>query len=597
METTLGFIQPDGSADAMAPDTLATMLKSFTPRFGGRLECVVLNGCCTASLASKLYDAGISTVIYWNTVVENNAATAFTGGFYRCLSSQIKFEDENKYSIAFIQGILGLRQKNYALGDPDCFRVVYDPRTQVGLQLYQGCNATDSSGNKWHGLPGLLPSDHASALISYEELSGCTGVSWSEMPRIQHPMTPIGISQNKRARQEKENYGSAKKEEGKEDSLITASPQSFCITPAYRTASKGSTGNHWVKLESSLSEFEIKTGCVVAADAKKSITDRCPEWLYAFGGRGNNSQTIERWKPGMAHWESVSGLSVPAEQFASVERPDGFIVCGGRKGNQVLRTCTKITTVTDKLQTSYKGHDSCPISSMTEPCFGMSAMLIDNENIAVSGGVRPVANNPQEVKQKMQLVELYDILRDKWYYASTKLLTPRVHHAVAPLYQSYQTFLSVGGLCDAFDESSATPSIELTDLRSSCSQYVSDLPYPKAFHSCLWYGHELIVIGGDKGNLSGTSEVCAVDLRGRHPTQQVEVPNLPADAAVSGHCAAALESINGLVLSGGIRKFPRPNRRSSTVLYAAEPVWRHNSIPKMNARRGFGGLVATVSNI
>eukprot|EP00966_Prymnesium_polylepis_P237802 5500210-Prymnesium_polylepis.1 len=68
-----------------------------------RLECVVLNGCKTEEIGGYLLDvADKIAVVCWSTLAEDNAARAFSVGFYACVDRMLK--QERRRSRDFCRG-------------------------------------------------------------------------------------------------------------------------------------------------------------------------------------------------------------------------------------------------------------------------------------------------------------------------------------------------------------------------------------------------------------------------------------------------------------------------------------------------------------
>ena len=60
-------------------------MRLATPSHGGCLELVVLNGCCSEPLGRAAHDAGVPSVVCWETKVEDSAARIFTLAFFTAL--------------------------------------------------------------------------------------------------------------------------------------------------------------------------------------------------------------------------------------------------------------------------------------------------------------------------------------------------------------------------------------------------------------------------------------------------------------------------------------------------------------------------------
>lgn len=84
---TLGFTHPDGGLEIVRPEDLATIMKLATPAHGGCLELVVLNGCCSEALGRAAHNAGVPSVVCWETQVYDPAARVFTRAFFTALEN------------------------------------------------------------------------------------------------------------------------------------------------------------------------------------------------------------------------------------------------------------------------------------------------------------------------------------------------------------------------------------------------------------------------------------------------------------------------------------------------------------------------------
>jgi hypothetical protein len=83
-QKTLGFTSEDtGEIATVRPDELAEMLGAHSPRSGGRLELVFLNGCCSEELGRAVHAAGVPVVVCWSTLAENSAARIFAMIFFK----------------------------------------------------------------------------------------------------------------------------------------------------------------------------------------------------------------------------------------------------------------------------------------------------------------------------------------------------------------------------------------------------------------------------------------------------------------------------------------------------------------------------------
>ncbi|KAL1512389.1 hypothetical protein AB1Y20_005647 [Prymnesium parvum] len=102
-----------------------------------RLECIVLNGCKTESIGRHLLSvARHVTVVCWSTLAEDNAARAFSVGFYQAVHTMLQKErqgtshlspwrrargsgDKLKIELAFNAGCTSFVKEGFTFGDPE----------------------------------------------------------------------------------------------------------------------------------------------------------------------------------------------------------------------------------------------------------------------------------------------------------------------------------------------------------------------------------------------------------------------------------------------------------------------------------------------
>merc|ERR1712093_960879 len=68
-------------------EDLATIIGLATPSHGGCLELVVLNGCCSEPLGRAAHNAGVPSVVCWETQVWDPAARIFTLALFTALEN------------------------------------------------------------------------------------------------------------------------------------------------------------------------------------------------------------------------------------------------------------------------------------------------------------------------------------------------------------------------------------------------------------------------------------------------------------------------------------------------------------------------------
>ena len=85
-EPVLAFV---GAGGAMEAVSIATLVDTVRPHvLTGKLELIVLTGCCTARLAAKLRElACVPYVVCWETVLEDTAGRIFGTAFAQAVAS------------------------------------------------------------------------------------------------------------------------------------------------------------------------------------------------------------------------------------------------------------------------------------------------------------------------------------------------------------------------------------------------------------------------------------------------------------------------------------------------------------------------------
>ena len=94
---TLGFTSPNGGLDTVRAEHLAELLGGHSPRKGGALATVFLNGCLTEPIGAQLRHAGVPHVVCWRTKAHDGAARLLAQQFFKSLadgrSHEAAFED------------------------------------------------------------------------------------------------------------------------------------------------------------------------------------------------------------------------------------------------------------------------------------------------------------------------------------------------------------------------------------------------------------------------------------------------------------------------------------------------------------------------
>lgn len=87
-QLTLGLTKPGGKLEVVAPAEISELLGVHSARHGGALDLVFLNGCDSGALGRALLEAGIATVVCWETEVMDFTARIFATVFFQKLAEQ-----------------------------------------------------------------------------------------------------------------------------------------------------------------------------------------------------------------------------------------------------------------------------------------------------------------------------------------------------------------------------------------------------------------------------------------------------------------------------------------------------------------------------
>ncbi|KAL3901095.1 MAG: hypothetical protein SGPRY_012337 [Prymnesium sp.] len=87
-QLTLGLTKPGGKLEVVAPAEISELLGAHSARRGGGLDLVFLNGCDFGALGRALLEAGIATVVCWETEVMDFTARIFANVFFQKLAEQ-----------------------------------------------------------------------------------------------------------------------------------------------------------------------------------------------------------------------------------------------------------------------------------------------------------------------------------------------------------------------------------------------------------------------------------------------------------------------------------------------------------------------------
>lgn len=86
-QQTLAFTGAAGGLDTVRPEHLAELLGHHSPKHGGTLDVVFLNGCCTEQIGRSVHRAGVTYVVAWRTRAETKAAHLLASTFFGALAS------------------------------------------------------------------------------------------------------------------------------------------------------------------------------------------------------------------------------------------------------------------------------------------------------------------------------------------------------------------------------------------------------------------------------------------------------------------------------------------------------------------------------
>ena len=86
-DLVLAFVSTDGELEVVSIDTLVELIRPHVMQ--GKLELIVLTGCCTAGLAAALRErAFVPYVLCWETVLKDEAGKIFGSAFAQAIASE-----------------------------------------------------------------------------------------------------------------------------------------------------------------------------------------------------------------------------------------------------------------------------------------------------------------------------------------------------------------------------------------------------------------------------------------------------------------------------------------------------------------------------
>ena len=91
-ETVLAFVSAAGAVEVVSIDTLVSTVRPQVLK--GKLELIVLTGCCTARLAAALRDgAFVPYIVCWETVLHDEAGRIFGTSFAKAIAARVEPPD------------------------------------------------------------------------------------------------------------------------------------------------------------------------------------------------------------------------------------------------------------------------------------------------------------------------------------------------------------------------------------------------------------------------------------------------------------------------------------------------------------------------
>ena len=76
----------------VSPSTVVELLGAHSPQAGGKLELVFLNCDMSLALGEKLSNAGVPNVMCWESLINDEAATLFSAGFFKALQKDVSYD-------------------------------------------------------------------------------------------------------------------------------------------------------------------------------------------------------------------------------------------------------------------------------------------------------------------------------------------------------------------------------------------------------------------------------------------------------------------------------------------------------------------------
>mmetsp|Transcript_70046 Transcript_70046/g.210451 ORF Transcript_70046/g.210451 Transcript_70046/m.210451 type:complete len:1272 (-) Transcript_70046:33-3848(-) len=129
LEKTLGFTSPVGGLVAVNNSSLASLLGSHSPRSGGLLDLVFLNGCCSEELGQAILAMGVPAIVCWKTRLLSEAGPVFSEAFFQALAqgrNYMQAFEQAKQAVTLVtrRGTLAVGRHpcdvpRYELRDPD----------------------------------------------------------------------------------------------------------------------------------------------------------------------------------------------------------------------------------------------------------------------------------------------------------------------------------------------------------------------------------------------------------------------------------------------------------------------------------------------
>ena len=179
-----------------------------------------------------------------------------------------------------------------------------------------------------------------------------------------------------------------------------------------------------------------------------------------------------------------------------------FVAGGEQKINEEFKVLDKCEFYSFE---SDKWHETASMN--TKRC--QLSLVYFQEKVWAIGGLDIAKKSPTNV------IETFDLAKNKWTMSDVRLLTKRCGHSTV-VYRN--KIFVVGG----YDFSGLFASVEVYSGETNQFSYVTSMKIPRAFHKCCVVNSSVYVIGGSIGDLS------------YKPTKTVEIYEIEKDVWTEG---------------------------------------------------------------